>query len=138
MDAYTQLHKYLSEFHPANLEHPDYVVPWWTPAALDHFLTKAVEITPRLILFGVGRPLDCRRNALETAVGLPRVVPWFGFRLSWFDQGPIWWFHAWCVSPTGSIIDSGPEMLGCRYVGIRWSKQFTEKLPKIDWHPKAA
>ena len=132
-DPMGQLHSFLSTFHCATLEHSSYVVPWFPPSALAYFLTNAVEVKPRAILFGVGRPLHCRENAFETAIALPRTKPWFGFRLTWMDDGWRWWLHAWAITPTGSIIDSGPEGLGCRYVGVLWTKEFHECLPKVNW-----
>ncbi len=127
------LQELLAGVHEGRLERDEVVKPWFNPATLDFFLEHARELQPRSILFGVGRPLRCHANALEAGVMFPRSRPWFGFRLLRVEDGLIWWMHSWLVTPTGSIFDSGPADAEVKHLGVPWSAELHQRLPKIIW-----
>jgi hypothetical protein len=124
----------LTAFHPGRLQPPLSLLPWFPPPALTYFLQYAKETKPRHILSGVGKPLECHKTTLEASLMFPKSSPWLGFRLTWTDDGWLWWFHSWLVLPTGSILDSGPETLEAKYVGVRWGTELHACHPKLRRH----
>lgn len=134
MDAMDAIHSRLQSTHPGRLESDAIVRPWFSQSgALEYFLEHCREVKARNILHGVGRPLMCHQTALEASVMFPKSRPWFGFRLTQTETGWLWWCHSWLVLPTGSILDPGPAHEGTRYFGLRWSAEWHQRLPRLNW-----
>ncbi|MCC2642035.1 MAG: hypothetical protein K0S45_2448 [Nitrospira sp.] len=113
----------LLSIDPGVFEPDCYLEAWFDPAVCRYLLDNAMEILPTAIRWGVGRPCECQRSALEYASGHPRATPWFGFQLLKL-RGDMWsWeVHSSALEEDGTIIDSGteePEYV--RYFAVPWS-----------------
>ena len=121
-----RLRQRLLEIHYGSFQDDAYLLPWITPAIAGLLLTHGEEMRAAQVVYGVGRPLDCHRNALELATSHPRVLPWFGFSLC---RG-VWWIHSWVVDGDGVVIDSGPPTDPALYFGIKWGWELYRLIPK--------
>ena len=95
--------------------------PWMVEGVATYFREHAIEVKPKTIQFGIGRPLDCHLNALEYATEHPGATPWFDFQL--FDlYGESWWYlHSFGIDADSTLSDSGMESKTTpRYVAVRW------------------
>lgn len=97
-----------------------------TPDIANLLLNHAVEMQPRRIVYGVGIPLDCHRNATRHATLHARASAWFGFSLC---RG-VWWLHSWVVKQNGLVVDSGPPTTPALYFGIPWGWELYNLFPK--------
>lgn len=133
-----QLHSRLFNIYPAPFQNDPNLLVWLSPEVLGLLLKFGTEVVPREIQYGVGRPLDCHRNALEYAssneyaslhagcTANPVSVAYFG--LSVF-QG-VWWVHSWVVCADGLLIDSEPPTTPAHYFGIPWGLELYQAIRK--------
>lgn len=123
-----QLQERLLRIHHGSFqEDAAYLLSWITPAIANLFLNHSIEMQPKHIVYGVGVPLDCHRNALEYATLHAGASAWFGFSLC---RG-VWWLHSWCLEEEDrTLIDSGPPSAPQLYVGIPWGRELYSLIPK--------
>lgn len=125
MSALRAVQQHLQSIRQGSFEPDDYLMPWFTPELVQLFVGHAVEQRPESVLFDIGRPLDCHRNALELATANQEASAWFGFRL----DGWGWWLHSWAIQQD-VLIDSGPRTMSPLYVGIPWGYELFRVIPK--------
>lgn len=104
----------------------EYLQPWMSRGILDLLLYKGTVMQPARVVYGVGRPMDCHRNALEHATVNASTSAWFGFSLS---RG-VWWLHSWVMDEGGVVLDSGPPTTRALYFGVRWGNELYNAIPK--------
>jgi hypothetical protein len=78
----TLVQQRLLGIHPGVFQEEGCSRSWCIPAVAALLQEYAVEMQPKRILYGVGRPLDCHRNALEYATQNSKASAWLGFSLS--------------------------------------------------------
>lgn len=86
-------------------------------------------------------PLNCVKNALHYAAVNPTASPWWSFALYSDDQTRqcIWWMHAFCTSPDGTILDpTVPPELGYAppiFFGVPWGIELYTALANGPFNP---
>lgn len=97
---------------------------------LRYFFDNAVVLRPRKVVYNVGRPLDCHRNALEYASSHPGATPYFGWRLLSDEEGYLWWLHSIVVDQDGTVLDSGDAATDPIYVVIPWGVEAVNEFQR--------
>jgi hypothetical protein len=122
---------YLLSIQHGVFEPDDYLKAWLPPAVCTYFLEHAVEIIPKAIRWGIGRPFECHRNALEYAAEHPGTTPYFGFQYALRLDGESWELHSFAMEPDETVIDSGTEAPQCvRYFAVEWSWELYDLIAK--------
>lgn len=130
---------YLLSIQDGVFEPEDYLEAWLTPSVCTYFIEHAVEVVPKRIQWGIGKPFQCHMNTLTYAAAHDGATPWFGMQyLQWADamggeSAASWELHSWVVEADGSIVDSGeyvPEVT--RYIGVKWSWELFDLMKRTN------
>ena len=104
----------------SRLELPDEILAHFPVQAKACITREAREWTPAPRPKGVRKRADraCFLNSARLACAREDLTYCEGFALT--DWG--WVHHAWCVTPTGVVVDSTWPTIGMRYIGFTVEK----------------
>ncbi len=132
----------LLALHDGLFQDDTYLSTWCSPPIAELFVKHGVLFRPReeerVYIDHPFGPYECIRNAIAYATEHPGLLAYWSFSLYFDDRvnRPVWWMHAFCLSPDGTTYDpAAPSRLGsCPpiFFGIPWCVELYQVLAQAD------